>query len=134
MEGVGWSTHASFERYSTEGMAHDVVAVLNHIGWLTSVDRSLHLCGISMGGMIALKLAFSTPFLWKSLSLLVTCAERVVPEEYKWTLELAFAKTLFDSEKRIRALMGVMFSDEEFLNSKDGKAREHIFITHYPLQ
>jgi pimeloyl-ACP methyl ester carboxylesterase len=41
-------------RYTTSMMAKDVVEVLDHIGWTS--ERSVHVIGISMGGMIAQEL------------------------------------------------------------------------------
>jgi len=41
-------------RYTTSEMAKDVVELLDHVGWTES--RTLHIVGISMGGMIAQEL------------------------------------------------------------------------------
>lgn len=41
-------------RYSTSEMARDALELLEHVGWIE--DRSLHVVGISMGGMIAQEL------------------------------------------------------------------------------
>ena len=41
-------------RYTTSEMARDAVELLDHIGW--TADRSVHVVGISMGGMIAQEL------------------------------------------------------------------------------
>lgn len=41
-------------RYTTSEMAKDVVEVLDHIGW--TQERSVHVVGISMGGMISQEL------------------------------------------------------------------------------
>ena len=41
-------------RYTTFEMARDVVELLDHVGWTES--RSVHVVGISMGGMIAQEL------------------------------------------------------------------------------
>ena len=38
-------------RYSTSEMAKDTLELLNHLGW--NGERSVHIIGISMGGMIA---------------------------------------------------------------------------------
>ena len=40
-----------YMRYSTSEMAKDLLEVLEHVGW--TQERSLHVVGISMGGMIA---------------------------------------------------------------------------------
>jgi len=41
-------------RYSTSEMARDIVELLDHVGW--TAQRSVHVIGISMGGMIAQEL------------------------------------------------------------------------------
>ena len=41
-------------RYTTSEMAKDLVELLDHVGW--TEDRSVHVVGISMGGMIAQEL------------------------------------------------------------------------------
>lgn len=47
-------------RYTTSEMAKDVVELLNHVGWQDS--RSIHVVGISMGGMIAQELVRGPAF------------------------------------------------------------------------
>ncbi|KAI1653125.1 alpha/beta-hydrolase [Daldinia decipiens] len=59
-------------RYSTSTMARDALEVLDHIGWTS--PRELHVCGISMGGMIAQELAYLAPGRIASLSLISTAA------------------------------------------------------------
>lgn len=89
-------------RYSTSEMARDAVEVLEHVGWLppdsilhdassssssppssTSGDkgqeqqqqqRTLHVVGISMGGMIAQELAYLVPTRLSTLNLCCTAA------------------------------------------------------------
>ena len=41
-------------RYSTSEMAEDLLELLQHLGW--TMERQLHIIGISMGGMIAQEL------------------------------------------------------------------------------
>jgi pimeloyl-ACP methyl ester carboxylesterase len=41
-------------RYSTSEMAKDLIEVLDHLGW--TEDRSIHVTGVSMGGMIVQEL------------------------------------------------------------------------------
>ncbi|KAK4107805.1 alpha/beta-hydrolase [Canariomyces notabilis] len=76
-------------RYSTSEMARDIAEVLVHVNWLPSFpldpssssspsslppSRSLHVVGISMGGMIAQELACLIPSAISSLSLICTAA------------------------------------------------------------
>lgn len=60
-------------RYSTSEMAHDLLEVLNHLRWTT--QRSLHVCGLSMGGMIAQELACLVPERICTLNLWCTAAQ-----------------------------------------------------------
>lgn len=70
--GMGDSDRPLF-RYSTSEMALDVLEVLDHVGWTAA--RSVHIVGISMGGMISQELACAAPSRVASLSLLSTAAE-----------------------------------------------------------
>ncbi|KAK3113489.1 hypothetical protein LTR53_009167 [Teratosphaeriaceae sp. CCFEE 6253] len=62
-------------RYTTSEMAKDVVELLDHVGW--TEQRSVHVVGISMGGMIAQELALQIPSRICSLNFIST-APRVV--------------------------------------------------------
>ncbi|KAJ9659350.1 hypothetical protein H2201_007375 [Coniosporium apollinis] len=59
-------------RYSTSSMAQDTIELLDHLGWTS--QRSIHVIGISMGGMIAQELALRIPDRIASLSLVSTAA------------------------------------------------------------
>ncbi|KAA1096086.1 hypothetical protein PGT21_004537 [Puccinia graminis f. sp. tritici] len=52
--GTGNSNAGAIEAYRTSDMAQDTVTLLNWLGW--NQDRSLHLFGMSLGGMIAQEL------------------------------------------------------------------------------
>ncbi|KAI6081016.1 alpha/beta-hydrolase [Hypoxylon rubiginosum] len=60
-------------RYSTSEMAQDLLEVVDHIGWTS--PQQLHVCGISMGGMIAQELGYAVPERISSLSLVCTAAK-----------------------------------------------------------
>ena len=53
-------------RYTTSGMAIDVEELLEFVGW--TEDRSIHVVGVSMGGMISQHLALDIPQRFASLS------------------------------------------------------------------
>ncbi|KAL7620579.1 hypothetical protein AAE478_009574 [Parahypoxylon ruwenzoriense] len=59
-------------RYSTSEMARDILEVVEHLGWTS--PRQLHVCGISMGGMIAQEVATLAADRISSLSLISTAA------------------------------------------------------------
>lgn len=85
--GMG-DSDAPLMRYSTSEMARDAVEVLEHVGWLPTnslssppalaslapPQRTLHVIGISMGGMIAQELACLVPQHISSLNLICTAA------------------------------------------------------------
>lgn len=70
--GIGDSDKPT-SRYTTSGMAHDVVEVLDHVGW--TGEREINLAGISLGGMIAQEVGCIIPKRLQSLSLLCTTAK-----------------------------------------------------------
>lgn len=59
-----------FRRYSTSEMALDIIDVLDHVGW--TAPHSVHLAGISLGGMIAQEIAHADAQRFRSLSLVCT--------------------------------------------------------------
>ncbi|KAF2998679.1 glycylpeptide N-tetradecanoyltransferase [Neopestalotiopsis sp. 37M] len=69
--GMGGSSKP-LSRYSTSEMARDIIEVLDHVGWTES--RQVHVCGLSMGGMIAQELGVLIPDRIASLNLLCTAA------------------------------------------------------------
>lgn len=91
--GMG-DSDAPLMRYSTSEMARDAIEVLEHVGWLPADaqhspsssspssrsppppprSRTLHVVGISMGGMIAQELACLVPQHISSLNLICTAA------------------------------------------------------------
>ncbi|KAL6789406.1 Alpha/Beta hydrolase protein [Trichoderma sp. SZMC 28012] len=60
-------------RYTTSGMAADIVEVLDHVGW--TAERDVHLVGLSLGGMIAQEVAYAIPTRLRSLTLMGTTAQ-----------------------------------------------------------
>ena len=57
-------------RYTTKGMAQDIIEVVDHVGWTD--ERQLNIVGISLGGMIAQEIGCLIPMRLQSLSLLCT--------------------------------------------------------------
>ena len=72
--GIGYSDKP-FMRYSTSNMARDVLEVLDEVEW--AQERSVHIVGVSMGGMIAQELAYLAPERIASLALTSTAARLV---------------------------------------------------------
>lgn len=70
-------------RYTTGAMAVDFIELLNFIGW--KEERSVHLVGISMGGMVAQEVAYTIPGTLRSLSLISTTAQYESGPAKSWT-------------------------------------------------
>ncbi|KAH9457104.1 hypothetical protein Pst134EA_021001 [Puccinia striiformis f. sp. tritici] len=68
--GTGNSDAGAIGAYRTSDMAQDTLTLLNWLGW--DRDRSLHLIGISMGGMIAQELCLLIPKRFKSVAFMST--------------------------------------------------------------
>jgi pimeloyl-ACP methyl ester carboxylesterase len=114
--GYGLSTPGSFERYTTSGMAKDVIAVMDYIGW--TENQSIHLVGISMGGMIAQHISLAIPSRILTLTLLTTCATHRAPKENPY-VSLQVIKPQPSVDAKIKNLMSMLFGDEAWLDSFD---------------
>ncbi|KAG1774286.1 Alpha/Beta hydrolase protein [Suillus placidus] len=96
--------------YTTSGMAEDVIVLLDYLKW--TEDRSVHVVGISMGGMIAQELADRIPDRITSLSLIVTTAGSQfwlnVPP---WKGSLALTRVLMtgDPDVKVPILMDMLY-------------------------
>lgn len=45
-------------RYSTSELARDIIEILDHVKWTS--ERSIHVIGVSMGGMVSQELVHQT--------------------------------------------------------------------------
>ncbi|EFP80924.2 uncharacterized protein PGTG_07176 [Puccinia graminis f. sp. tritici CRL 75-36-700-3] len=68
--GVGNSDCGSMEPYKTSEMAKDALDLLNFLKW--DQDRSIHVFGVSLGGMISQELSLLIPSRIKSMTLIST--------------------------------------------------------------
>ncbi len=81
-------------RYSSSEMARDAIEVLRHVGFLVDGGgRSVHVVGLSLGGMIAQEIACLIPERLSSLSLCCTAA--VVENSGSWSETVAQRSSLF---------------------------------------
>ncbi|PNS20052.1 Protein STB3 [Sphaceloma murrayae] len=114
--GMGLSSKPMM-RYSTSQMALDIYEVLHHVKWTS--PRSLHIIGISMGGMIAQELALLAPDLVSSLTL-VSTAPRIV-NTIGWVENLRNRVNLFlpkSLDEQIRQTKGNMYT-QDWLEGED---------------
>ncbi len=99
--------------YTTSGMAQDAFELLDHLGWIAN-KRSIHVAGVSMGGMIGLEMARQRPELISSLTLISTTPGRRFRTPTYGLTSLARVlggRTLgFDSEQyRLNRLITTLF-------------------------
>ncbi|KAH9168019.1 Alpha/Beta hydrolase protein [Lactarius sanguifluus] len=119
--------------YSTSAMAEDVIILLDFIGWTES--RSVHVVGLSLGGMIAQELAYRIPERLLSLSLAVTSAGGLpifnVPPWFglKNILRVPFIK---DPKRRTPFIVESCFSspwlDARAKNDPEGRTNREVQI------
>ncbi|KAH7029832.1 Alpha/Beta hydrolase protein [Microdochium trichocladiopsis] len=100
----GSAAGCPLHRTSTSHMALDILEVADHLGWTD--PRQLHICGGSMGGMIAQELAFAAPSRVCTLSLWSTTARYENTSESWWQgvkdmLGMVWPKTLEDEVRHI---------------------------------
>lgn len=119
--GSGYSKCGSLALYSIKSMAEDALAVIDEVKW--TEERSIHLAGISMGGMISQRIALLAPNRLKSLTLLATCAKHIQPENQGSTAA-AFLKLHSDNETKVNDQIKKLFADEEWLNAHDPRYPE----------
>ncbi|KAL9535441.1 putative non-heme bromoperoxidase [Sphaerulina musiva] len=91
-------------RYTTSEMAKDVVELLDHVGW--TQPRSVHVVGISMGGMISQELAALIPERICSLNLISTAPRvvRTIPflDNIKNRINLVIPKSLDNQLAKVK--------------------------------
>ncbi|KAM3415954.1 hypothetical protein BST61_g9444 [Cercospora zeina] len=91
-------------RYTTSEMARDVIELLDHVGW--TEDRSVHVVGISMGGMICQELAALIPQRICSLNLISTAPRvvRTIPflDNVKNRINLVIPKSLDNQVAKVK--------------------------------
>ena len=110
--------------YKTSDMAQDAFDLLDHLGWIGQ-KRSVHVAGVSMGGMIGLEMARQRPELLASLTLISTAPGRRFRTPTYGLTSLARVlggRTLgFDSEQyRLNRLITTLFP-EPWLAEKSSK-------------
>lgn len=111
--------------YKTSDMAQDAFDLLDHVGWLEKGKRTVHVAGVSMGGMIGLEMARQRPEVIASLTLISTApGRRFGTPKYGLTslARVLGGRTLgFDSEAyRLNRLITTLFP-EPWLAEKSPK-------------
>lgn len=121
--GIGKSSKPLM-RYSTSEMARDTIELLDHLSWTT--PRSVHIIGISMGGMIAQEMSLLIPERVASLSLVSTAARLVNTigfwENLRSRINMFIPK---DIDRQIEYSSHMLFSDR-WLWAPDGLEDEDV--------
>ncbi|KAI0251195.1 alpha/beta-hydrolase [Lactifluus subvellereus] len=122
--------------YSTSGMAEDAIVLLDFVGW--TERRSLHLVGISLGGMIAQELSYRIPERFMSLTLASTTAGGFplfnIPP---WFGLVTLLRTQFmrDAKQRIPYIVEICFNtswlDAKAENDPEGRTNREVQIMLY---
>jgi pimeloyl-ACP methyl ester carboxylesterase len=122
--------------YSTSAMADDTIVLLDFVGW--TERRSVHVVGLSMGGMIAQELAHRIPERLISLSLAVTTAGGLpifnLPPwvGFKNMLRIRFIK---DTEKQTPHIIEMFYNtswlDAKAENDPEGRTNREVQIMLY---
>ncbi|KAL7414118.1 Alpha/Beta hydrolase protein [Mrakia frigida] len=117
-------------RFTTSNMAQDASSLLAHLGWVG--EREIHVVGVSLGGMVALELAFQKPTHLASLTICVSSSGHVFPLQnlppwkgIKTIAQLIWTKPL---EEKIRMLVEMQYPSK-WLNEIDPHSNRTNFET-----
>ncbi|KAG0139880.1 hypothetical protein CROQUDRAFT_665908 [Cronartium quercuum f. sp. fusiforme G11] len=106
--GVGYSDAGPLEPYKTSEMAKDLVDLLDHLCW--DNQRSLHVIGVSLGGMIAQELCFLIPKRIMSVVFTSTKARNLhIPGINVLSQISLLALTQATQTERVATLVRIMF-------------------------
>ncbi|KIH87678.1 hypothetical protein SPBR_05049 [Sporothrix brasiliensis 5110] len=110
-------------RYTTKDMALDAIEVLEHVGFVNQAaenGRSVHVVGLSMGGMVAQELACLIPNQVASLALCCTASAIENTSASIWENLASRAALIIPKgvEESVRGTAGRIFSDK-FLTGPD---------------
>ncbi|OAV90654.1 hypothetical protein PTTG_06010 [Puccinia triticina 1-1 BBBD Race 1] len=127
--GVGNSDAGPLGIYKTSEMAKDTVDLMEYLGW--TADRSVHLFGVSMGGMISQELCLLVPKRFKSVSFISTKAGNkfdLPPLSGLYKLTRLLSRTVTE-EQSIEMLMTMLFPAEFLAQPTEGGGtkREEIY-------
>lgn len=105
--------------YSMDGLAEDAWQLLRSLG-----VTSCHWTGLSMGGMVAFRLYFAHPELFRSLILLDTSADAELPEQVAQYEQMGLLyQQMGPVEPILQALPHVFFAPATIANQPDVVAR-----------
>ena len=103
--GVGFSSAKPSGRWTTKAMARDALALLDHVGW--TARKSVHLAGMSMGGMISQELVLLARARFASAAFMCTHSNGIACFPPATGL-LTGARAIFSWTPRARLRSGLM--------------------------
>ncbi|PLW26262.1 hypothetical protein PCANC_27499 [Puccinia coronata f. sp. avenae] len=118
--GVGNSDAGPMGIYKTSEMAKDAEDLMKHLGW--TQERSVHLIGVSMGGMISQELCLLVPKRFKSVSFVSTKAGDKLdlpPLKGLYMLTRLISRTVSEQQS-IEMLMDALFPEEFLAQPTEG--------------
>ncbi|EFP77192.2 uncharacterized protein PGTG_03148 [Puccinia graminis f. sp. tritici CRL 75-36-700-3] len=123
-QGVGNSDAGPLGIYKTSEMAKDTVDLMEYLGW--TEEQSVHLFGVSMGGMISQELCLLVPRRFKSVSFTSTKAGNKfdLPSMHGlYSLTQLLSRTITE-EQSIEMLMNMLFPAEFLAQSTEARQRD----------
>ncbi|PLW30245.1 hypothetical protein PCANC_25206 [Puccinia coronata f. sp. avenae] len=120
--GTGNSDAGPIEAYKSSEMAKDTLALLKWLGWVK--DRSIHLLGVSLGGMIAQELCLLIPERIKSVAFISTrCGSELdLPSNKAMYTVLKTSSKIVTGDQAVDLYLELLFPDQHFDEStEEGK-------------
>lgn len=107
--GVGNSDCGPIEPYKTSELAKDTIDLLDFLGW--DQGRSLHVFGVSLGGMIAQELCPMIPSRIKSVSFISTRSGKILdfPSAAITKMAIKMALRLGSHEEELNTLLDCLY-------------------------
>ncbi|KNE89041.1 hypothetical protein PSTG_17501 [Puccinia striiformis f. sp. tritici PST-78] len=112
--GTGNSDAGAIEPYKTSEMAKDTLALMKWVGW--EQERSIHLFGVSLGGMIAQELCLLIPERFKSVVFISTrCGSQLdCPSLKSCTSVLKTASGIATGDQALDLFLEILFPNGYF--------------------
>lgn len=126
--GSGNSGAGAVINYKSSDMAKDTLALLNWLGW--DQERSLHLVGVSLGGMVAQELCLMIPQRFKSVTFLSTrCGSKFDnPSKKAWNVVLKNVTQHLPEIQKLDIVLDCLFPREDMEGkTADGRSRREIY-------
>lgn len=117
--GTGNSDAGAIEPYKTSEMAKDTMNLLKWVGW--EQDRSIHLLGVSLGGMIAQELCLVIPKRFKSVAFISTrCGSELdCPSKRSFSAVFKTTSKIATGDQALDLYLELLLPDGQFNDSTE---------------